>query len=105
MSKETTEDSLKQAVFSSLQVYAGVEGGTDKAMFLNATSLATGLSESTIVQYLKELSGQVHFKKGRLIVDSGAVLISTTSRAPSTRHQVSDGIIHGRDWSRRGRRR
>lgn len=84
MSKETKSDSTKQAVFDMLAVYAGVENGIAKATFFATVNLATGLKASTIEQYLKELRGQIHIKKGHILVDDGAFFLSTTSTCTQT---------------------
>lgn len=79
-----------------LEGYAGDAEGINAESFYNEAASFARLDRLTVEKYVREQIGQVRIKNGRIIVESGAMLLSNTHRVrPSRDNGDGRGISNG----------
>lgn len=79
-----------------LEGYSGDSEGINAEQFYQEAASFARIDRSTVEKYVREQIGQVHIRNGAIIVESGAMLLSSTHRVrPDRDNGDGRGISNG----------
>lgn len=97
--KEKVRGERKQLFYSTVLAGSLLPDGLNKKELYSTFIDTFGVSKHTLDQWLKEVSGQVFTRNGRLWTVNDASLLTTTSHAHTTKdNRINDGLRGKERW-------